>query len=129
MTYIYENLEIWKKAMQFAMDVNEAIRSTSYADTQLQVLQITEASAVSVAGTIAAGKSFSSKHDFARHLYRARGALYETMTLLELLKRKNLITSDQFGTFDSNGNILTAMITALIKSIYTPKSDNEKSTQ
>ncbi len=42
------------------------------------------------------GKSYSSKHDFARHLYQARGSLYQTMTQLDLLKRKGVITGDKF---------------------------------
>jgi hypothetical protein len=48
------------------------------------------------------------------------------MTLLELLKRKHLITEEIFADFDNRGNQLTAMLTALIKSIYAPKSDNDK---
>ena len=128
MSYIYEKLDVWQKAMQFAGDVMESMSMISGKDYHGEALQKTEASAVDIAGTIAMGKSYSSKHDFARHLYQARGALYKTMTLLELLKRKRLIPEEKFTDFDTRGNQLTAMLTALIKSIYTPKSDNGKQT-
>ena len=45
------------------------------------------------------------------------------LTLLELMKRKNIISENKFAYFDTRGNQLTAMLTALIKSIYTPKSN------
>jgi len=124
MTYIYEKLDVWQKAMQFAGDVMESMSMMSGKEHHQEVLQKTEGSAVGIAGAIAMGKSYSSKHDFARHLYQSRGALYETMTLLELLKRKRLMDEDKFSDFDSRANQLTAMLTALLKSIYAPKSDN-----
>lgn len=126
MSYIYEKLDVWQKAMQFAGDVMDCMSMMSIKDHHQEVLQKTEGSATGIAGAIAMGKSYSSKHDFARHLYQSRGALYETMTMLELLKRKRLIPEDKFVDFDTRANQLTAMLTALIKSIYTPKADNER---
>jgi four helix bundle protein len=126
MTYIYEKLDVWQKAMQFAGDVMESISMVSNKDHLQGILQKTECSAVEIAGTIAMGKSYSSKHDFAKHLYQARGALYKTLTLLDLLKRKHIITGDLFAEFDLQGNKLTAMLSALIKSIYTSRSDDGK---
>jgi four helix bundle protein len=126
MGFIYEKLDVWQKAMQFAGNVMGSISTTSSKDHHKEVLQKTEASAVDIAGAIAMGKSYSSKHDFARHLYQSRGALYKSMTLLELLKRKDLIAEEKFADFDNRGNQLTAMLTSLIKSIYAPKSDDSK---
>ena len=125
MSYIYENLDVWQKAMQFAGDVIESMSMINGKDHHQVVLQETEGSAADIAGAIAMGKSYSSKHDFARHLYQSRGALYKTMTLLELLKRKRLLADDKFTDFDNRGNQITAMLTSLIKSIYRPKNDND----
>ena len=126
MTYIYEKLDVWQKAMQFAGDVIESMSMMSSKDHHQEVLQKTEESAADIACAIAMGKSYSSKNDFARHLYQSRGALYKTMTLLELLKRKHLIAEEKFADFDTRGNQLTAMLTSLIKSVYAPKNDNGK---
>lgn len=127
MSYIYEKLDVWQKAMQFAGDVIASVSMMGSKDPHQEILQQTEGSAVTIAGAIAMGKSYSSKHDFARHLYQSRGALYKTMTLLELLKRNHLITEEIFTGFDNRGNQLTAMLTSLIKSIYTPKNDKPAS--
>ncbi|MDX2447225.1 MAG: four helix bundle protein [Desulfobacterales bacterium] len=127
MSYIYEKLDVWQKAMQFAGDVIDSVSMMGSKDPHQEILQQTEGSAVTIAGAIAMGKSYSSKHDFARHLYQSRGALYKTMTLLELLKRNHLITEEIFAGFDNKGNQLTAMLTSLIKSIYTPKNDKPAS--
>jgi len=129
MTYIYEKLDVWQKAMQFASDVIDSISMINNNGYHQEILQKTEGSAAGIAGAIAMGKSYSSKHDFARHLYQARGSLYQTMTQLDLLKRKGVIANDKFTEFDTTGNQLTAMLTALIKSIYAPKSDNGKQAQ
>jgi len=129
MTYIYEKLDVWQKAMQFASDVMESMSMISSNGYHQEILQKTEGSAAGIAAAIAMGKSYSSKHDFARHLYQARGSMYQTMTQLDLLKRKGVISSDKFTEFDATGNQLTAMLTALIKSIYTPKPDNGKQAQ
>ena len=126
MTYIYEKLDVWQKAMQFAGDIVDSLSTISNNDHLQVIITKTEGSAIDIAGAIAMGKSYSSKHDFARHLYQARGALYKTMTLLDLLKRKHVVTGDTFAGFDIQGNKLTAMLSALIKSIYAPKSDNGK---
>ena len=126
MTYIYEKLDVWQKAMQFASDVMESISMINSNGNHQEILRNTEGSAAGIAAAIAMGKSYSSKHDFARHLYQARGSLYQTMTQLDLLKRKDLISGDKFTEFDTTGNRLAAMLTALIKSIYAPKADNDK---
>ena len=126
MTYSYEKLDVWQKAMQFAGDVMDSIAMMPIKDHHQEFLRKTEGCAAGIAGAIATGKSYSSNLDFARLLYNSRGALYQTMTLLELLKRKHQIPEDKFADFDTRANQLTAMLTALIKSIYTPKSDNAK---
>jgi len=122
MTYIYEKLEVWQKAMQFAGKIMDTISETSSIDGYQRILQNLGASSTKIAATIAAGKSYSSKHDFARHLYRSRGALYETMTMLDLLKQKQILAEDKFAEFDASANQLVAMLTNLVKSIYKPKN-------
>ncbi len=126
MTYIYEKLDVWQKAMQFSGKIMDTISATTNADGYQQILRNLGARSTKIAGAIAAGKSYSSKHDFARHLYQSRGALYETMTMLELLKQKQILSENKFIEFDAAANQLTAMLTNLVKSIYKPKTDNTK---
>ncbi len=126
MTFIYEKLDVWQKAMQFAGKIMDTISATTNTDGYQQILRNLGARSAKIAGAIAAGKSYSSKHDFARHLYQSRGALYETMTMLELLKQKQILSENKFIEFDAAANQLTAMLTNLVKSIYKPKTENTK---
>ncbi|MBI5605158.1 MAG: four helix bundle protein [Deltaproteobacteria bacterium] len=45
---------------------------------------------------IAEGKGRFSKKEFVQYLYIARGSLYETMTLLEIFKRRNWISHEKY---------------------------------
>ena len=89
------------------------------------ILQGAVESAMTVSTAIAKGKSYPSKHDFAKHLYFSRGSVYETMTLFEILKRNQAITDEQFAEFEEMGNKTTAMLSALIKSLYKPSEKTE----
>ena len=126
MTYIYEKLDVWQKAMQFSVKIMDTVSASVNADGYQKVMQNLGAKSAQVAGAIAAGKSHTSKHDFAKHLYQSRGALYEAMTILELLKQKQILSEDEFIEFDASANQIVAMLTNLVKSIYKPKTDHAK---
>jgi four helix bundle protein len=127
MTYVYEKLDVWQKAMQFSGKIMDTVSVSVNADGYQKIMQNLGAKSAQISGAIAAGKSHSAKHDFARHLYQARGALYETMTMLELLKQKQILSEDKFIEFDALANQIVAMLTNLVKSIYKPKTDHAKS--
>ena len=126
MTYIYEKLDVWQKAIRFAGKIMDTVSASVDADGYQKLIQDLGARSAQIPGAIAAGKSFSSKHDFAKHLYQSRGALYETMTMLELLKQKQILSEDKFVEFDALANQIVAMLTNLVKSLYKPKNDNAK---
>ena len=122
MAYYYEKLEVWKKAVDFAITVMNNLTGQQKGNHHQHIIQEVETSAIHIATAIAKGKGYASKHDFTHHLYQSRGSVYETMTLLEILKRKHIISDNQFADFDSAGQKLTAMLSGLIKSIYNPKT-------
>ena len=84
-----------------------------------------EKSAMNVSMAIAKGKGYPSKHDFAKHLYLARGSVYESMTLLEILKRNQAISENQYTEFGESGDKVAAMLGGLIKAMYKPKEDQD----
>ena len=51
-------------------------------------------------------------------LYIARGLLCETMTLLEIFKRKDWISAEEFSSLKSEGIEIASMIKALISALY-----------
>jgi len=128
MEFIYEKLEVWKTAVDFGIKAMKLAKE-KYDDKQLStIMQGVQKGAMNVSTAIARGKGYPSKHDFAKHLYLSRGSVYETMTLLEILKRNHAISDDRFTEFEEMGNKTAAMLGGLIKAIYKPaeKKDGEK---
>ena len=70
-----------------------------------------------VAANIAEGKGRFSKKEFVRYLYVSRGSLYETMTLLEVFRRKRWISDDRYSQLELNGKEIASIIKGLINSI------------
>ena len=66
---------------------------------------------------IAEGKGRFSKKEFVQYLYISRGSLYETMTLLEILRRMKWITDDNYSQLEGQGKEIAAMTKGLINSI------------
>lgn len=128
MEFIYEKLDVWKKAVDFAMKVTALSVDQSEDRNTAPIFAAAGKSAMNASTAIAKGKGYASKSDFAQHLYLSRGSVYETMTLLEILKRKQLISDDQYTEFETMANQVAAMVSGLIKAIYKPadKKDGEK---
>ena len=125
MEFIYEKLDVWQTAVDFGIKAMKLAKE-KYDDKQLStIMQAFQEGALNVSTSIAKGKGYPSKHDFAKHLYLSRGFVYETMTLLEILKRNQAISNDQFSEFEEMGNKTAAMLGGLIKSIYRPKDAKE----
>jgi len=74
-------------------------------------------SSASISMNIAEGKGRFSKKEYVRYLYIARGSLYETMTLLEIFRRKSWISENKFSSFESDATEIASMIKGLINAI------------
>ena len=74
-------------------------------------------SAVNIATNIAKGKACLSEEDFIYYLFLSKRSLYETMTLLEILKAKQIITDECYAEIDTKGKNITTMLIEFIRSI------------
>lgn len=115
--FAYENLEVWNKAVDFAVEVIDTVEEISTARKHYRLLEQIEASSTSVAMNIAEGKGRFSKKEFVQFLYISRGSLYETTTLLEVFRRKKWISDDRHFQVESSAKEIASMIKGLINSI------------
>jgi four helix bundle protein len=118
MKFVYENLEVWNKSVDFAVKVVNTVDNISTDRKHYRLLEQIEACSTSIAMNIAEGKGRYSKKEFKQYLYIARGSLYETMTLLEIFRRMKWISNDKYNELEEMGKEITSMIMGLVKSIH-----------
>ena len=122
MKFGYEDLDVWNKAVEFAVQVIEVVEDISTDRKHYRLLEQIEASSASISMNIAEGKGRFSKKEFVQYLYISRGSLYETMTLLEIFRRKRWISEKSFSEFEQRGKEIASMLKGLINSISNKKS-------
>lgn len=125
MEFAYEKLDVWKRAVDFGMKVIALAIDKAEDKKAVAAIQAAWKSALHVSTAIAKGKGYASKNDFAQHLYLSRGSVYETMTLLEILRKKQVISEDQYIEFENLANQVTAMVSGLVRSLFN-KSDKKE---
>lgn len=118
MRFGYEDLAVWDRAVDFAVRVINIVESLESSRKHFRLLEQIEASASSISMNLAEGKGRFSKKEFTHYCYIARGSLYETMTLLEIFKRKTWISDTEFHNIKSEGIEIASMIKGLINSLY-----------
>lgn len=118
MKFAYENLEVWNKALDFAVEVIDTVEGISTGRKHYRLLEQIEASSTSVSMNLAEGKGRNSTKEFIQFSYIARGSLYETMTLLEIFRRKGWIFDSVYSQLEKKGIEIASMIKGLINSLY-----------
>ena len=118
MKFGYEDLDVWNRAVDFAVKVIDLVETIDTGRKHYRLFEQIESSSTSVSMNIAEGKGRFSQKEFIQYCYIARGSLYETMTLLEIFKRKGWISEDDFSLLKSEGIEIASMIKGLINSLY-----------
>ena len=126
MKFGYENLEVWNRAVDFAVRVIDLVETIDTGRKHYRLFEQIEASSASVSMNLAEGKGRFSQKEFIQYCYIARGSLYETMTLLEIFKRKGWISEEGFSSLKSKGIEIASMIKGLINSLYKSQAESSK---
>ena len=110
----FEELDVWKRACQLAVQVYDVLRqSRDYAlRDQMQ------RAAVSIASNIAEGAERGGK-DFARFLRFASGSAAELRTQCYIAAKVGLIAPDQMNRLVSELKEISRMLTGLARSLKT----------
>ena len=117
MEFAYKQLDVWKRAVSFAVNVIDTVEEIKSGRNHFRLLEQIEACSTSIAMNIAEGKGRFSKKEFAQYLYISRGSLYETMTLLEIFQQKKWISNSQYDSLEQEATEIAAMLKGLINAI------------
>ncbi len=117
MDYAYQRLDVWKKAVDLSIKVIQCIAELADELESQRLTEEIEMSAVNIATNIAKGKACLSEEDFIYYLFLSKRSLYETMTLLEILKAKQLITDECYTEIETKGKNITTMLIEFIRTV------------
>ena len=116
----FRELEVWKKAMDFAVHVYEVQRTFPDMERYGLADQLRRA-VVSIPSNIAEGRGRGSAKDFVRFLFQAQGSLNEVFTQLELAHRLGYLPKGT-GLYDEATQI-AKMLSAMIKRLRVTTTD------
>ena len=115
--FAFEDLLVWQKAIDFAEVVIKTIDEFDTPRKHYRVIEQLESAAISVSSNVAEGKGRYSKKEFIHYLYISRGSLFETVSLLILIRRLGWISADKLVELKLLGEEITKMLNSLIKSV------------
>ena len=110
----FEELEVWKRACQLAVQVYEVMRESRDFSLRDQM----QRAAVSIPSNIAEGSERGGK-DFIRFLRIARGSAAELRTQCYIAAKVGLLTTEQMNRFVAELKEISKMLTGLARSLKT----------
>lgn len=110
----FEELEIWQKSIDLAIDFYSLIKTELLSRDYAFCDQLKRAS-VSVSNNIAEGFEYGSNKQFVKFLFITKGSLGELRSMVFLLERLEFINNDQSFELRMKCTELSKMISSLIK--------------
>ena len=117
MAFAFEELKVYQKALDFAVNVIETIDEIDAPRKHFRLFEQIESSSTSVASNISEGKGRYSKKEFKQYLYIARGSLYETVTRLQIFKKLKWLNEKSYRKLYTEAEEINKMLLDLLKSL------------
>jgi len=120
MPFMFENLEVYQKSVDLAervINLTDEFPKGYYFLTD----QLNRAS-LSISTNIAEGNGRFTKKDRRNFFIIARGSVQECVPLLEIAKRKNLISDVELSEMFSQLEVISKMISGLINGLVRRKT-------
>jgi four helix bundle protein len=113
----YRDLIVWQRSLDLVDAILDLTENLNTPQKHYRLIEQFESSVASIPMNIAEGKGRRSKKEFLQFLYIARASLYETVTLLEIFKRRNWITEQSYQNIFNQSTEIAKMLNGLIRSI------------
>ena len=117
MGFAFEELKVYQKSLDFSVSVIDLVDDLNTPRKHFRLIEQLESASSSITLNIAEGKGRHSKKEFKHFCYIARGSLYETVSMLQILKKKKWIRNKPYEKLYSEANEINRMISGLINSI------------
>ena len=110
----FEDLDIWKNAIEIAVQVTNIFESKSL-EKDFELKNQSIRAAISISNNIAEGFEYDNNKDFIKFLRYAKGSTGEVRSLLHLLYRVNKISRETFEKMYEYAEVESKKIKTLIK--------------
>lgn len=117
----FRDLNVWQDAVGLAETVYRETEIFPTREGYGMTSQLRRA-AVSVASIIAEGWGRSSRKDYTRFLYIARGSLFEVATQVEIARRVALLTTEATRRIEDQGSTCGRRLNRLIAALSRAQS-------
>jgi four helix bundle protein len=114
MKFSFENLEVYYVGLDWVRQADEIIERSKDKISRPLADQLCRA-ALSIPLNIAEGNGRWHKGDKKNFFWIARGSAFECVPIIEILRLKNLITSEEHEEFHRRLESIGKMLSALIK--------------
>lgn len=118
----HKELKVWKKAIDFAVNVYELLKEFPKSEQWGLCSQLQRASS-SIAANIAEGAGRNSDKEFVHFLSISLGSLYETETYLTIAQRVGYLNEERYNLLSLSIIELDKMLKALQKSKTNKKDE------
>lgn len=115
MTYSFENLDLWKKSKDFAIQIYNATAKFP-SDEKFGLISQLRRASISICSNIAEGSSRVSAKDQARFYTIAYSSTIEVLNQIIISKELNFISYETYTGLRSNLEHITAMLNKLHQS-------------
>jgi len=126
MEYIYEKLEAWQDAVDFANQVITLLRKTTRDWKNRDLLERAEESSANIAVAISRAKCSRTRDDIIQQLYLSRRSLYETMTLLEIFRKNKWISDNQYQYVKDESKHISVSLVNMMRAMNLGPTFNPK---
>ncbi|HEX9916622.1 MAG TPA: four helix bundle protein [candidate division Zixibacteria bacterium] len=109
----FRNLIVWQKAVDLVDRIYSLTGSFPQSENKILIPQLLRA-VNSIPSNIAEGNGRKSRKEFVQYLYFAKGSLAETLTFLEIAKRRNYLDMSDYIEINEACVEIQKLIVALI---------------
>lgn len=112
----YENLDVWKKSMNYVEEVYALAKKLPKEELYGLSDQIRRA-VVSIPSNIAEGYGRATTKEYTHFLSIARGSKYEVETQMRICERLGYLPKEEVDNLMSRNSDITRMLTAMINKL------------
>jgi four helix bundle protein len=114
MAFTFENLDVYKRSLQFAVEI-EALLSKHKSSVSRGFVDQLARTSLSIPLNIAAGNGRWHHADKRQFFWVARGSVFECVPLIEVLKIKSCLSIEEYEDFRKDLEALGKMLTKLVR--------------